>query len=243
MLLATDLDGTFLGGDQEGRLRLYQLIAAHPGIDLVFVTGRGLEHVLPLLADPTIPQPDYIISDVGATVVHGATQQPVLALQEPIDQLWPGEHVVAEALARFKELQRQEVPQERRCSYFCEEHHIDEAVRRSVAELGCDLLFSAGKYFDVLPKGVNKGRTLTRLVAHLGLDPEEVMVAGDTLNDLSMYEQGFKGVCVGDSEEGLLLATQEPARPSAKNDSSVGRMPFGDFGRRRLRSPSSTNSS
>ncbi|MEQ8263789.1 glucosylglycerol-phosphate synthase [Pseudohaliea sp.] len=212
MLLATDLDGTFLGGNQEGRLRLYQLIAAHPGIDLVFVTGRGLEHVLPLLADPTIPQPDYIISDVGATVVHGATQQPVLALQEPIDQLWPGEHVVAEALARFTELQRQEVPQERRCSYFCEEHHIDEAVRRSVAELGCDLLFSAGKYFDVLPKGVNKGRTLTRLVAHLGLDPEEVMVAGDTLNDLSMYEQGFKGVCVGDSEEGLLLATQELAR-------------------------------
>ena len=212
MLLATDLDGTFLGGDQEGRLRLYQLIAAHPGIDLVFVTGRGLEHVLPLLADPTIPQPDYIISDVGATVVHGETQQPVLALQEPIDQLWPGEHVVAEALARFTELQRQEVPQERRCSYFCEEHHIDDRVRRTVAELGCDLLFSAGKYFDVLPKGVNKGRTLTRLVAHLGLDPEEVMVAGDTLNDLSMYEQGFKGVCVGDSEEGLLLATQELAR-------------------------------
>ena len=222
MLLATDLDGTFLGGDQEGRLRLYQLIAAHPGIDLVFVTGRGLEHVLPLLADPTIPAPDYIIADVGATVVHGETQQPVLALQEPIDQLWPGEHVVAEALARFTELQRQEVPQERRCSYFCEEHHIDDAVRRTVSELGCDLLFSAGKYFDVLPKGINKGRTLTRLVAHLGVDPEEVLVAGDTLNDLSMYEQGFKGVCVGDSEEGLLLATQELARVYHARDPGAG---------------------
>ena len=58
MLLATDLDGTFLGGSQEQRQQLYQLIAAHPDIDLIFVTGRGLESVMPLLADPTIPQPD-----------------------------------------------------------------------------------------------------------------------------------------------------------------------------------------
>ena len=55
MLLATDLDGTFLAGDPENRLKLYQLISAHPEIDLVFVTGRGLESVLPLLSDPTIP--------------------------------------------------------------------------------------------------------------------------------------------------------------------------------------------
>ena len=65
MLLATDLDGTFLAGDPDNRLKLYRLVAAHPEIDLVFVTGRGLESVLPLLSDPTIPQPDYIIADVG----------------------------------------------------------------------------------------------------------------------------------------------------------------------------------
>ena len=55
MLLATDLDGTFLAGHPENRQRLYQLIAAHPEIKLAFVTGRGLEVVLPLLSDPTQP--------------------------------------------------------------------------------------------------------------------------------------------------------------------------------------------
>ena len=222
MLLATDLDGTFLGGEQEARLKLYRLIAAHPGAELVFVTGRGLEAVLPLLADPLMPQPDYIIADVGATIVHGDTQQAVAPLQEPIDTLWPGERTVAEALEGRPGLQRQEVPQERRCSYFCEEHHIDDEVRRTIDRLGCDLLYSAGKYFDVLPRGVNKGRTLARLVAHLGVDPEEVLVAGDTLNDLSMYEQGFKGVCVGDSEEGLLLATQELPRVYHAREAGAG---------------------
>ncbi|QIB67587.1 glucosylglycerol-phosphate synthase [Kineobactrum salinum] len=232
MLLATDLDGTFLGGSQTARLKLYQLVASHPDIRLVFVTGRGLEYVLPLLADPTVPQPDYIIADVGATVVLGDSQQPVFEIQDDIERIWPGDRVVADALAHLPALQRQEVPQERRCSFFCEEHDIDDEVRRIVESLDCDLLFSAGKYFDVLPKGVDKGRTLQRLVEHLAVDPEDVLVAGDTLNDLSMYETGFKGVCVGDSEAGLLTATANLARVYHATSPGTGGIleAFGYFG-------------
>jgi glucosylglycerol-phosphate synthase/sucrose-6F-phosphate phosphohydrolase len=212
MLLATDLDGTFLAGDPESCLKLYQLITAHPEIDLVFVTGRGLESVLPLLSDPTIPDPDYIICDVGCTVVHGETQQAIQPLQAEIDELWPGEQVIEDALSSFIGLQRQEVPQERRVSYFCDLSEVNQEMRDRVATLSCDVLFSAGKYLDILPKGVNKGRTLRRLVEHLKIDPETVLVAGDTLNDLSMYEHGFKGVCVGASELSLLKATQQKTR-------------------------------
>ena len=84
MLLATDLDGTFLAGDPESRLKLYQLISAHPDIQLAFVTGRGLESVSPLLSDPTIPEPDYIICDVGCTVLSlGCAIVWSLALERP----------------------------------------------------------------------------------------------------------------------------------------------------------------
>ncbi|MCM0612373.1 glucosylglycerol-phosphate synthase [Marinobacter sediminum] len=212
MLLATDLDGTFLAGDPENRLKLYRLISAHPEIDLVFVTGRGLESVLPLLSDPTIPQPDYIICDVGCTVVHGASQQAIQPLQGEIDELWPGEQMVEDALSSIEGLQRQEVPQERRVSYFCHSDLVGEDMMARAEALSCDVLFSAGKYLDILPQGVNKGHTLSRLVEHLGIDPEAVLVAGDTLNDLSMYQHGFKGVCVGESETGLLDATEQKAR-------------------------------
>ncbi len=212
MLLATDLDGTLLAGHPEYRQRLYQLITAHPDIKLAFVTGRGLEVVLPILSDPTIPAPDYIICDVGATIVDGRSRQPVQPLQAEIDARWPGERAVAEAMAAFPALERQEVPQQRRCSYFCAAGAVDDAVAAAVAALDCDLLHSAGRYLDVLPRGVNKGSTLAALVAHLGLDRDAVLVAGDTLNDLSMYEAGFIGVCVGESEPALLDATRDRAR-------------------------------
>src|SRR3546814_12222460 len=69
-------------------------------------------------------------------------------------------------------------------------------------------MYSAGLYLDILPRVVNKGATLKRLVEHLSMDPERVLVAGDTLNDLAMYQQPFKGVCVAESEPALLEATQ-----------------------------------
>lgn len=208
MLLATDLDGTFLAGDPEDRLSLYQTIAAHPEIKLAYVTGRSLEVVLPLLADPTLPQPDYIIADVGASLYHGETLQPIQPLQTDIDQIWPGESQVAQALAPFPDLERQDVPQARRCSYFCTPERASDPDLQAAAEsLGCDLLYSSDLYLDFLPKGVNKGSSLLKLTKHLKMDPMDVLVAGDTLNDLSMFNCGLKGVCVGDSEPALITAT------------------------------------
>ncbi|HEY1078143.1 MAG TPA: glucosylglycerol-phosphate synthase [Rhodocyclaceae bacterium] len=212
MLLATDLDGTFLGGGAADRQQLYQLIARHQDIKLAYVTGRGLETVLPLLSDPSLPLPDYIICDVGASVVDGVTLQAIQPLQSRIAARWPGEQSVAGAFGRFTELVRQATPQQRRCSYFCDAEVITDEMHRAAADLDCELLFSAAKYLDVLPKGINKGSTLVALVEHLGIDVESVLVAGDTLNDLSMYEQGFKGVCVGESEEALLERTRGMSR-------------------------------
>ena len=213
MLLATDLDGTFLGGDPQDRLSLYQTITAHPDIQLAYVTGRSLEAVLPLLADPTLPQPDYIIADVGASLYHGETLLPIQPLQQHIETRWPGETVIAEALASYPDLVRQDVPQARRCSYFCTPEQAAAPALKAVAEqLGCDLLYSADLYLDFLPRGVNKGSSLLRLIETLGLDPEQVLVAGDTLNDLSMLGCGLKGVCVGQSEPGLLEQTRNCTR-------------------------------
>lgn len=208
MLIATDLDGTFLAGTTAQRQALYRWIDERPEVQLAYVTGRGLPLVRPLLDEPGLARPDYLICDVGATVTDGRGH-PIEALQAPIEAAWPGEATVLAAMGDWPGLQRQEQPQARRCSFYCESAAVSERLHVAVAKLGLDLLYSAQRYLDVLPPGVNKGSTLRRLVQHLGLDPATVLVAGDTLNDLSMYQQGFHGVCVGQSEPALLEATRD----------------------------------
>ncbi|WP_244244003.1 glucosylglycerol-phosphate synthase [Marilutibacter alkalisoli] len=214
LMLATDLDGTFLAGTPEHRQHLYRLVDRHPEIQLVFVTGRGLEAVMPLLSDPTLPNPDYVICDVGATVVDGHSRQPVQPLQAAIDARWPGEHAVADLIDDFPGLIRQDVPQERRCSYFCDPKALKKVrgdIEAAAATLDCSVLYSADRYLDILPSDTDKGRTLAALAVQLGIPRERVLVAGDTLNDLSMFSAGFQGVAVGESEKALTRATRQLA--------------------------------
>jgi glucosylglycerol-phosphate synthase len=164
-----------------------------------------------LLSDPSLPCPDYVICDVGATVIATSDMQPLQPLQSDIESRWPGEQVVVEGMSQFASLLRQDVPQQRRCSYYCPPEAL-EALRASIeaqaAALACDVLYSADRYLDILPKGTNKGSTLLALTNLLGIAPTRVLVAGDTLNDRSMFGVGFRGVCVGESEPALLAATR-----------------------------------
>jgi len=209
LLLATDLDGTFLAGKSAYKQQLYRLIRERQDIMLVFVTGRGLESVIPLLNDPVIPNPHYIICDVGATIVNGLTLEPVQPLQSAIEELWPGHLSIYNKLKNVKGLKWQEVPQMRRCSFFYDENTDMEALEIVSKTLDCDVLFSAEKFVDILPPGINKGASLQQLVKLLNISPANILVAGDTLNDLSLYKTGYKGVVVGAAEEKLLAATQQ----------------------------------
>jgi len=222
LVLATDLDGTLLAGTHEARRRVRELFSgALPHARLVFVTGRGLETVIPLLSDPTVPRPHYIIADVGATIVD-ADLRPVEPLAHEIAATWPGSQAVLRALEGFPGLVRQSVPQERRCSFLASEEAITPALKAAVDALGCDLLFSAGQYLDVLPRGVGKGVAVRRLAEVAGFDQEHIVVAGDTLNDLSMFEAGFRGVVVGAAEPALAQAVRKLPRTVVADAAGCG---------------------
>jgi len=221
MLLATDLDGTFLGGKSLHKQELYRLIRNNKSIRLVFVTGRGLETVIPLLNDPIIPNPDYIICDVGATVVNGHTLEPVVEIQGETEKSWPGTFAIMDCLNDLG-LQYQAVPQQRRCSYYTGDESVVEEVRKRTEPYGCNVIYSAGKFLDVLPKNINKGTTLVKLVKYLNAENEQVLVAGDTLNDLEMYRCGFKGVVVGNAEQKLIEHTNGIANLYYANTEGAG---------------------
>ncbi|MDN4753187.1 Cof-type HAD-IIB family hydrolase [Porphyromonadaceae bacterium W3.11] len=56
---------------------------------------------------------------------------------------------------------------------------------------------------EVLPKGVNKGSSLSFLMKDLGLSREEVIAVGDSHNDLSMMEIAGVGVAMANASEAI----------------------------------------
>ena len=219
LILATDLDGTFLPPENmyEGA-RLYRLIREHrERIALIFVTGRGFESILTLLDDPSIPIPDYIIADVGGTVLRrqGDGFSHILPLQDEITQGWQGREQILATARQIEGLHFQEVPQEYRCSFTYDSDAVRIQAQALAQSLGLDHLVSANRYFDFLPRGVSKGNSLMRLLSTEGLSPDKVLTAGDTLNDLSLMRTGLKGVVVGNAETGLKEAVLQDRQDGA----------------------------
>jgi hydroxymethylpyrimidine pyrophosphatase-like HAD family hydrolase len=100
----------------------------------------------------------------------------------------------------------------RRVSYYFTDALRAQEAKSEVESAGYDALLSDDVYFDVLPRGVRKGSTLLRALDALALNPEDVLVAGDTLNDLSLFETGLHGVAVANSEPALKEAVKSLPR-------------------------------
>ncbi len=198
------MDGTFLESSNRQKDELYQFLKDNPNFLLVFVTGRNTELILPVLDDMFIPTPDYIIGDVGATVINGKTQEHIQPLQHNISKRWQEALKDISKIPELKSLDVQDQPQERRKSFYIDEEKVDpQAIIKMLEACNCDVLHSNSIYLDILPKGVNKGATLHALIEQLGIPHENVMVAGDTMNDFSMYDKGYRGVVLNNSEQPL----------------------------------------
>lgn len=208
-ILATDLDGTFLGGTEAERRQFYDWIAASRArVGLIFVTGRDPGHIRDLTRKRGVPRPDFVVGDVGTTIAAVDDDHflnPIPELEAEIEKAWNNAGMrVQAALQGVKGLRLQSSGFRYRVSYDMDPDLFETRALDIVAGLGLDALISDNRFFDVLPKDVSKGPSLLRLLTHLGVDNRKVLVAGDTLNDLSMLAMGLPAVAVGNSEPALL---------------------------------------
>lgn len=209
LVLATDLDGTFLGGSDNARAGFYRWIEDNRHqVGLIFVTGRDPKFIRDLTRTGEVPRPDYVIGDVGTTIAEFDDNHfvaPIVELEREIEAAWlkagPRAQVALQGIAG---LRLQSTGFRYRLSYDMDPDALDPRALDIVAELGLDALVSDNRFFDVLPRGVSKGPSLLRLLTHLGIDTHRCLVAGDTLNDLSMLAMGVPAVAVGNAEQGLL---------------------------------------
>lgn len=209
-ILATDLDGTFLGGSPSEQARLHDWIQAHRSeIVLIYVSGRSLSAMADVLEGLPV-QPDHIISDVGTAAYAGKSRERLPELENWLDTNWPADATsrIRRILQAHPHLREQPLFEGRRFSCFYSDARLASEAKKELESAGFDVLMSAGRFFDVLPHGVQKGSTLLRMLDTLGLSGKQVLVAGDTLNDLSLFRTGLRGVVVANREPALAAAVQ-----------------------------------
>jgi HAD superfamily hydrolase (TIGR01484 family) len=217
LVLVTDLDGTLLGGSPLWRRRLYAWLQAKRHRVLhVFSTGRDLRSVARLLLEERemgLCAPHLVIGDVGCTLACGESLELVPLAVDPIEARWRGQaERLLPLLAQIPGISPQPISAERRLAYAIDPETLDSTRLATIESHGVDCLVSDNRYLDVLPGGVNKGSTLLMLLQWLEVEDALVVTAGDSLNDLAMFETGLQSVMVGNAEPGLVVAL--PRLPS-----------------------------
>ena len=74
-----------------------------------------------------------------------------------------------------------------------------EAKMKEVLSNRMEIFRSAPFFLELTPKGIDKAKSLQRLLVHLGMKREDLMAFGDGFNDLSMLEYAGMGIAMGNA--------------------------------------------
>lgn len=203
-LLATDLDGTFVGDEAALERLLHYFDDTFDDVALVYVTGRHLSSAQSLIATERLPMPDLLITDVGTAIYRNLKED--LHWKAHMQEDWRPE-MVAEVAASFPALKRQELPDDRRVSFTVTDdigsvHEFKQALEdRAIAQ---SFIFSSNRDIDVLPSCAGKGNALKYALERYAMDGVKLLIAGDSGNDKDMLSLGHPSVIVGNAQSELL---------------------------------------
>lgn len=222
ILLATDLDRTLLPNGKHpesplARSRFRQFVA-RPELTLVYVTGRDRELVREAIADYDLPQPHFVIADVGTSLyeidngdwhLRDDWQQRLMTKWHDCDAAQ-----LAATLESISGLRMQEVSKQSalKLSYYApaldNPGELLAQVRERLASTGADtyLVWSVDEttntgLLDVLPAGAGKLTALDYLREQLGIAIDKTIFAGDSGNDMEVLVSDIPSVLVANADE------------------------------------------
>lgn len=208
-LLASDLDGTLVGDPVALATLNGELAALRGRVALAYVTGRSLPSTLALIATEGLLTPDFIVSDVGTHLYHGPHWTVDVGWHQRMSRGWHPSRV--RGVARFFPALVRQPPDCQtafKCSYYLDEAHAPATLAGlreafSLYAVGAHIVYSGGRFLDLLPPGGGKGTAVRYLADQLGLPLDAVLTCGDSGNDREMLLLGCKSAIVSNHEPEL----------------------------------------
>ena len=206
-LLITDIDNTLVGDDDQLDTLLGLLETNRERVGWGVATGRSLDLTLDVMTEYNIPMPDVLICSVGTEIYYGADLRTDKGWQTHLAHLWNPEKITA-TLSDLPFLTPQEVEGQRRfkISYYIEDDRelVSEVHKRlRAAKLRYQLIFSHGRFLDILPYRASKGKAVAYLQAKWEMAPQDILVAGDSGNDEDMLKGKHCSLVVGNHSKEL----------------------------------------
>ena len=208
-LIVSDVDNTLLGNDEDLARFATWYEENRSETRLVYASGRFVDSVAESVRTTLLPVPDAIIGGVGTEIQLCPSGKSLPDWDEKLSNCWDADQV-REVLAVHSRLvpQLDEFQSDYKISYFLRNATITELeqirTRLAQASIAADLIYSSFRDLDVLPAGFSKGAATRTVAEHFQHDAQDVLVCGDSANDLSMFQYDWRGVVVGNAHPELI---------------------------------------
>ena len=207
-LLVCDIDNTLLGDRAALREFLSWQQDHRQNVVLGIATGRSFHSAQAILAAENVPTPDVIISSVGSCV-HWYDRDmrrfvEDAAWSNSLLRNWDPDALANLAVALGLEPQGFLEQKPGKASFFVGKADVNtlaEDLRRN--GFAGETVISHGRYVDLLARGSGKGAAVEYVAQILGLEPNQVVVAGDSGNDIAMLRACRHPIIVGNASDGI----------------------------------------
>lgn len=205
-LFVSDVDDT-LTGNAAALARLAAALAPARGrLVLAYNSSRpGASIRQTLAAEPALPAPDYVIGALGTEIEAGATGAPLEAYAGRLGKAWPRAAIaaIAQELGFRPHPAEFQTPWKASFDVPGEEAAVQFRGRLAAAGIAAQVIFSGGKNLDAIHPAAGKGAAIAFLRELEAFPPEQVVVAGDSANDLDMFDAAYKGIVVANADPEL----------------------------------------
>ena len=242
-IIVLDLDGTLTNRDKVITPRTKEALmrAQEQGKIVVLASGRPTAGVKPLAEELELARfGSYILSYNGGMITNCRTGEAVFSALLPLDS---NEKIISLAKEYRVDILTYEgeeiITNNADCTYAHKEAAINHLPLRQVEDMASYVTFQVPKFLmlddgdylatveprvkaamEVLPKGIDKAKSLERLLETLGMTREEMIACGDGYNDLTMIQYAGLGVAM----ENAVLPVRKAADyiTASNNEDGVG---------------------
>lgn len=232
-LLALDMDGTLLDNEhsisQENRRWIAK--AREAGITVMLATGRNLPSVMPYFQQLELDGPLVTVNGSDVWLRPGELLQRTLLRPEAVPELvrlarhcgvkfWG--HAVEGTFRQDRWPDQEEAFQWFSFAVHSENKEHLEWIRRESSRIGAfEISNSHPCNLEFNPPGIHKASGVGKVCEMLGISMDEVIAAGDSINDLALIRAAGLGAAMGNAQEEVKRAADTVAPANTEDGVAV----------------------